>query len=251
MVMGDREHVDRYEEFQKRLEELEHRLGIMEDVHAIRRLHHLYGYFIDKCMYDEAVDCFDEECEIHFFGGIFRGLAGARRMYCDGFRNRFADGKNGPVFGFILDHPQMQDVVDVSPDRTTAQARFRCMMQAGTHYERNPNPTSIARQWWEGALYENAYGKRNGIWKIKMLNYRPVWICTFENGWAYTPPEFVALQTTTYPENPYGPDELTDYIPLRWPEHEVLPFHCAHPVTGRPIITPPPGLAPERSRRGA
>ena len=114
---------------------------MLEDVHAVRRLHHLYGYFIDKCMYDEAVDCYDEECEIHFFGGIFRGFAGARRMYCDGFRNRFTDGKNGPVFGFILDHPQMQDVVDVSPDRQTALARFRCMMQAGTHYERNPNPT--------------------------------------------------------------------------------------------------------------
>ena len=120
------------------------------------------------------------------------------------------------------------------------------MMQAGNHYERNPNPTSISQQWWEGALYENAYIKRNSIWKIKLLNYRPVWICTFENGWAYAPPAFVPLQTTTYPENPQGPDELTDYTPLRWPEHEVLPFHCPHPVTGKAIVTPPPGLAPRK-----
>ena len=61
------------EDLLRRIESLEQRLGILEDVHSIRRLHHLYGYFIDKCMYDEAVDCFDEECEIHFFGGIFRG----------------------------------------------------------------------------------------------------------------------------------------------------------------------------------
>ena len=140
----------------------------------------------------------------------------------------------------------MQDVVDIAPDRKTAQARFRCMMQAGNHYERNPNPTSVSQQWWEGALYENSYIKRDGIWKIRILNYRPVWICTFENGWAYTPPEFVPLQKTTYPDDPYGPDELTDYTPLRWPEHEVLPFHCSHPVTGEPIITPPPGLAPRK-----
>jgi hypothetical protein len=229
-------------DFLKRIEALEHQVAILEDVNAIRRLHHLYGYFIDKCMYDEAVDCFAEDCEIHFFGGIFRGHAGARRMYCDRFRNRFTNGKNGPVFGFLLDHPQMQDVIHVSPDRETASGRFRCMMQAGTHYERNPKPEAVARQWWEGALYENRYVRRDGIWKIKMLGYRPVWHCTFENGWAYTPPEFVSFLTTTYPEDPIGPDELTDYKPVLWPEHDVLPFHCPHPVTGKPIKTPDPGL---------
>jgi hypothetical protein len=34
----------------KRVEQLENKLGILEDVHAVRRLHHLYGYFLDKCM---------------------------------------------------------------------------------------------------------------------------------------------------------------------------------------------------------
>jgi hypothetical protein len=91
-------------------------------------------------------------------------------MSDEGFRNRFTDGKNGSFFGFIFDLPQMQDVVDIAPDRKTAQARFRCMMQAGNHYERNPNPTSVSQQWWEGALYENSYIKRDGIWKIRILN---------------------------------------------------------------------------------
>ena len=234
------------DELRTRLDELEHRLGVLEDVHAVRRLQHLYGYFIYKCMYDEAVDCYDDDCEIHFFGGIYRGSAGARRLYCDRFRNLFTGGKNGPVFGFLLDHPQMQDVIDAAPDRQTAQGRFRLMMQAGTHYERNPDPTTVSRQWWEGALYENEYVKRDGVWKMKKLNYRPAWICSFENGWAYASHEFVLLLDTTYPEDP-GPDELTDYTPLRWPEHEVLPFHCVHPVTGQPITTPPPGVSPGKS----
>jgi hypothetical protein len=85
----------------KRMEELERRVGMLEDVHAIRRLHHLYGYFIDKCMYDEAVDCYDEECEIHFFGGILRGLAGAHRMYCDGLGNSAADERGLPFRGKV------------------------------------------------------------------------------------------------------------------------------------------------------
>ena len=226
----------------KRIEALETQLGILQDVHAIRRLHHLYGYFIDKCMYDEAVDCYADDCEFHFFRGIYRGKAGIRRAYCDKFRTRFTGGKNGPVFGFLLDHPMMQDVVDVAPDRRTANARFRCMMIAGTHYEKDPNPTGVARQWWEGALYENTYVCIDGIWKIKILNYRPVWHATHENGWAYTPPDFVPMATSTYPEDPTGPDEIADYKPYLWPDHEVMTFHCRHPVTGKPIITPEPGV---------
>ena len=53
------------------------------------------------------------------------------------------------------------------------------------------------------------------------------------------------LLKTTYPDDPLGPDELTDDPPLRWPEHEVMPFHCVHPVTGEPIVTPAPGLTPK------
>ena len=34
------------------MDELENQVGMLEEVHAIRRLHHLYGYFLDKCMYD-------------------------------------------------------------------------------------------------------------------------------------------------------------------------------------------------------
>lgn len=246
MVGAEMDPVAELEKLSERVRELEYRLGVVEDIQAIRRLQHLYGYFIDKCMYDEAVDCYDDDCEVHFFGGIYRGKEGARRLYCGRFREQFTNGKNGPVFGFLLDHPMMQDVIDVAPDRQIAWGRFRLLMQAGTHYERNPSPTTVSRQWWEGALYENVYVKRDGVWRIKKLDYRPVWFSTFENGWAFAPPNFVPLLTTTYPEDPYGPDELADQMPLRWPEHEVMPFHCPHPVTGRPIQTPPPGVAPDR-----
>ncbi|MCL6479904.1 MAG: nuclear transport factor 2 family protein, partial [Peptococcaceae bacterium] len=75
-------------------------------------MHHKYGYYIDKCLYDEAVDLFTDDCEVRFLGGIFKGKAGARRLYCDRFRERFTNGKNGPVYGFLLEHLQMQDIVD-------------------------------------------------------------------------------------------------------------------------------------------
>jgi len=228
------------EALQRQFQELTDRVGVLEDVHAIRRLQHAYGYFIDKCLYDETVDLYAEESEVRFMGGIFRGKKGARRLYCDRFRKNFTGGHNGPVYGFLLDHPQFQDIVDISPDRKIALARFRCVMQAGRH-EKAGGQT---RQWWEGGLYENTYVKEGGVWKIKVLNYRPVWHATFENGWAHTPPNFVPFYTEVFPNDPLGPDELITPTPVLWPDTDVLPFHYAHPVTGRPIAIPAPARQP-------
>ena len=38
-----------------RVDRLERRLGELEDVNAIRRLHYAYGYYIDLCHYAEVV----------------------------------------------------------------------------------------------------------------------------------------------------------------------------------------------------
>ena len=42
----------------RRVDELTNQLGLVQDELAIRRLQHAYSYFIDKCLYDEAVDLF-------------------------------------------------------------------------------------------------------------------------------------------------------------------------------------------------
>lgn len=221
---------NRIEQLEKTIAALEHRLGTLEDVHAIRRLHHLYGYYIDKCLYREVVDLFTDDGTVQFFGGIFKGKAGIRRLYIDRFQKNFTNGVNGPVYGFLLDHPQHQDVVDVAADRKTAKARFRCTMQAGRH-ELAGQP----RQWFEGGLYENEYVKDNGVWKIKRLYYAPQWHADFETGWAHTRPHYVAFFTKTVAEDPLGPDELDPNVWL-WPDHKVFAFHCPHPVTGKEVV---------------
>jgi hypothetical protein len=64
-----------------RIAELEHRLGLVEDALAIRNLQHAYGYYLDKCYYDEVVDLFDPDGEVIFIGGVYRGRAGIARLY--------------------------------------------------------------------------------------------------------------------------------------------------------------------------
>ncbi len=215
------------------IEALKRQVGVLEDVNAIRTLQFAYGYYLDKCLYEEVVDLYADDGEVRFGGGIYRGKPGLRRLYLDLFRKNFTGGINGPVYGFLLDHQQSQDIIDVAPDRDSAKARFRCFMQAGTHVSKAvlDKPGQL-QQWWEGGIYENEYVRRDGIWKIKVLDYNLVFHATFEQGWAHWERRDFNARTT-YPENPIGPDEL---IPGRasWPDTPVVPFHYPHPVTGAP-----------------
>ncbi|MBX5466874.1 MAG: nuclear transport factor 2 family protein [Firmicutes bacterium] len=209
--------------------ELSQRVSLMEDREAIRALQYKYGYYLDKCLYEEVVALFSPTGEVRFMGGIFKGTEGVRRLYCGRFRERHGQGRDGPNWGYLLDHPQLQGVIDVDPDGRRARARFRSLMQAGRHVLA-PGET---RQWWEGGIYENEYVKEDGIWKIRVLDYRTQWQADYASGWAHTPPNSFPFYSVTYPDDPLGPDELMDPHPALWPDTEVVPFHYPHPVTGQ------------------
>jgi hypothetical protein len=222
-----------------RIEKLEHELGVVQDVLAIRKLQFSYGYFMDKGLYDEVVDLFAREGELYFMGGVFRGRAGLERLYCGRLRNGFTEGRNGPVYGFLADHMQLQDIVDVAPGRQSAKGRFRALMQAGSHVTRaNPNPR-LPLQWWEAGVYENIYVKEDGVWKIGRLDYNMFWQADFDKGWSHAAPYAGAFFEKTFPEDPGGPDEILKRSTAFWPETPVAPFHYVHPVTGKPIEVDP------------
>jgi hypothetical protein len=219
-------------ELKKRVDKLEHELCLQQDIHQIRRLQYAYGYFIDKSQYNECVDLFADDAEVWFLGGKYKGKEGVKRLYIERFRKNFTNNHNGPRYGWLLDHPQMQMIIDVAPDRRTAEVRGRSMMQAGTHETASGNQ----RQWWEGGIYENSYVRDNGVWKIQRLGYFPFWHGSFAEGWGKTPIDFIPMASKCFPEDPLGPDELIDPKPRLWPATDVVPFHYTHPVTGKPII---------------
>jgi hypothetical protein len=216
----------------RQLEQLKRQVTTLEDIHAVRTLHFKYGYYIDMCLYDEACELFADDSELRFLNGIYKGKAGARRLYCEWFRNLFTKGHNGPIHGFLLDHLQLQDIVDISPDGKTARARFRALMLAGQHESKKERIEHFPEACWEGGIYENEYVKDRGTWKIKRLNYNMLWQADYAPGWAKSGVHLQPL-TQTFPEDPKGPDELAPSLPNTWPNTRVVPFHYPHPVTGK------------------
>lgn len=226
---------DRIAALEARLAALEDEVGRHDDVLAIRTLQFAYGYFMDKCMFAEIVELFSDDAELRFMGGVFRGKAGARRLYGG------ASGLNGPAHGMLFEHLIVQDIVHVAPDRRTAQGRFRTFMQGGVHRSKQGAPPAIPPAFWEAGIYENGFVREAGVWKIHRFNYKVVYQARYEEGWANTPetPLMVSEHRRTFPESPSGPDALEEQPP-RWPKAVVMPFHYAHPVTGAPIRTPEP-----------
>jgi len=217
---------------EQKVDQLNHQLGIIEDIHAVRCLHFKYGYYIDMCLYKEAVEMFSECGAVRFLNGVYRGKEAVRRLYCDWFQKDFTNGHNGPVFGFLLDHLQMQDIVDVAPERMSAKGRFRALNMIGYH-DKKPEPVEhMPQQFWGGGIYENEYIREDGVWKIMYLDYVGRWQAPYEQGWAHSSSHLPPFEQT-WPDNPVGPDEIITDMPYGWPETSVVPFHYPHPVTGK------------------
>ena len=110
---------------EQRLSALEHRVGELEDVNAIRRLHWAYGYYIDFNLPEQVADLFAEDGVVVFLSGEYVGKAGVMRLYGDWIQHRFTGGRPGPVDGLLLDHFQMQDIITVAPDRLLPAEEYR------------------------------------------------------------------------------------------------------------------------------
>jgi hypothetical protein len=135
---------------EQRLAALEHRVGELEDVNAIRRLHWAYGYYIDFNLPEQVADLFAEDGVVVFLSGEYVGKAGVMRLYGDWIQHRFTGGRPGPVDGLLLDHFQMQDIITVAPTgRPPRAASAACCSAAGTTISSTPSPTSCRSSSWK------------------------------------------------------------------------------------------------------
>jgi acetyl esterase/lipase len=199
-------------ELATRLADLSHRVTLLNDAQQIENLQRIYGFYIDRAMWDQAADLFAPDATIE--SGQQGVYVGRRRV------REFLGlaGHQGLSWGWMNDHMQLQPIVDVAPDGLTAHARSRELDLLGH--------VGGQGQWMEG-VYENTFVKRHGVWMFKSLHFYPTFITDYDKGWAQD------AQAVPTASKILPPDRAPTEVYAIYPTAHVPPFHYPNPVTGQ------------------
>ena len=181
-----------------------------QDFIAISNLQAAYGYYVDKCEWDQTADLFAKDGTLEIgLRGVWVGQDRVRA-----YLHTLPQLKYGTLFN----HMQLQPKIDIAPDGLTAKARFRAFEQFGMLHR--------SAQWAEGT-YENEYVKEDGVWKIKKLHYYMTYYVDYYKGWdqgGNPPPGPIAR---------FPPDQPTTVPYKLYPDVFIPPYHYTNPVTGK------------------
>jgi hypothetical protein len=190
---------------------LEQELTVLEDVNAIKKLQRIYGFYTDKQLWSEAADLFAADGTIEVGGrGAYIGRERIREFLS-------LNGPETPQPKRLFDHMQLQPIVHVAPDGTTAQGRWHVFAQEAVHGE--------YANWGLGVL-ENEYVKEGGVWKISRHHFFTTMYTPYEAGWGET-----AIPNAG-PSAELPPDRPPSVEYQAYPAAFVVPFHYDNPVTG-------------------
>ena len=180
------------------------------DVVAIENLESAYGYYSDKALYDQAADCFSRDATLEIAGrGVFVGNARIRQ---------YLNSLPGLAYGTVFLHLQLQPVITVAADGMSALGRWRSLVQLGQLGKRS--------QVGEG-IYENAYVKEDGVWKISKLHFYNTYLVNYADAWLKSGEPLLGPFENLPPDRP--PSEKYEAYPGVY----IPPFHYRNPVSGR------------------
>jgi hypothetical protein len=200
---------------EEKLARAEQRITLLEDADEIRNLNRIYGYYLDKALYDQLVDLFTDDVSLEYSQrGVYIGKERARELM-----KMMPGGKAGLQPGMLQNHMQLQGVVHVEPDGKTAKGRWRALILMG-----NANDKTAS---WQDAIYENEYRKESGVWKFSKVHAYVQLNADYEKGWGKDQGPIPGINKDFPPDRP--PSEV--YQP--YPSVYVPPFHYKNPVTGR------------------
>ena len=178
------------------------------DYVAISNLQRIYGYYVDKGLWDEAADLFAADATLEIAGrGVYKGRERVRAYL-----------HKLPTYldGVLYNHMQLQPVIHVDGD--TAKARWRAFIQLGFI-------GGEAR--WGEAIYENEYARIDGAWQISVLHGYITYYTEYDQGWNKGGVKL--LRSTDGIE----PDEPATVAYEAFPVAFVPPFHYPNPVSGK------------------
>ena len=207
-------------ELEKKVKYLEKKVQKLDDIEAIKRLQKAYGYYLERGMYQEIVDCFSDSPDVtlNWLQGQYRGKEGIK-TYFTYLSKEFAPPK------YLHQLMQLCGVVDINADGTKGWGRW---------YGFGPVffPESMGgRRILFSGIYQSEYVKEDGVWKILSFIWMMPYALDIPDGWQL--PEDINAKfllgefDDPDPQIPLDPDDL------RYLNGYITPFHYRHPVTGK------------------
>jgi SnoaL-like domain len=190
------------------------RVARLEDQDAVENLQAMFGFYFDKGLWSDTADLFASNGSFEYGqSGVYIGQERIRRAM-------LLFGPQGLAQGYLNNHMQLQAVITVAPDGKTATGRWQGMVQLA-----EPGANGI----WGVGIYENAYVKQGGVWKIATLHFYPTAFTDYDRGWARS---FLPMKG---PSAMFPPDKPPTVVYRTMPGNYIPPFSYRHPVTGKPL----------------
>ncbi len=193
----------------------------VKDYDEIENLESGYGYYLDKSLWTDLANLFSKDSTMELAQrGVYKGYDHIKKFLI----TVFGRGKEGPMDNILLNHLQLQPVIDVAPDGKTAKIRSRVWQQMAF------GPRAALA----GGIYENEAIKVDGIWKLYKDHVYNTFTASYKGGWAADTKPGIAPG----PSKAYPPDAPPTTKFTMFPNVYRIPFHYANPVTGSTEVPP-------------
>ena len=192
----------------RQVAQMQQDLGRLEAENEIENLQRIFGFYFDKNEWTQAADLFTADATLEWGGsGVYVGKEHILAYFQSW-------GAEGPQAGILNDQMQLQPVITIAADGTTAQGRWHHFSQEAVHGESHH---------WGTGVYENEYRFEDGVWKISKIHLYSTMRTPYDDGWSVT-----ALPRTT-PSVELPPDRPPSVDYDNYPAVFVPPFHYANP----------------------
>ena len=199
---------------------LTHRVEVLEGTRAIMNLQRAFGFYVDRGLWDQAAALFAADGTIELGAdGVYRGPDRIEE-----YLRRLHGGQEGLIYGQLNEWVTLQPAIVVADDALSATARWRDLGMLGQYHQHAE---------WRDGIYENAYVREGGVWKISRLHLYVNFVAPYAQGWARLEEGEGLARSQASLDYPPDRPPTASYAPF--PAVQIPPFQAAHPVTGRPV----------------
>ncbi len=188
-------------------------VAVLKSHEELERLQAIYGYYIDKGLWDQAAALFAKDGTYEF---------GQRGVYVGPEHIKKALGLFGPQG---LEPGQLNNYMMLAADhrRGARQQDRQGAVAERRAFERN------GKGRWGGGVYENTYVNDHGTWKFQSLHYYVTQESDYDKGWGNEPFPMEG------PSKEFPPDRPPTVVYKSLPGVYFPPYHFNNPVTDKPV----------------